>query len=125
MSNPPFNPGIWSSEIERVYRKQSFLGSAAGSKPLEPNDVWAPTGETFEDPVAWGKLLGVRIMKPGSIGPMGEQLVLLHPKSYPYSIPLCSPTEVTRAVKSFATLCDALPEKDDTGAAQGGVRVGP
>lgn len=125
MSNSPFHPGIWSSEIERVYRKQSFLGGAAGSTPLDARDVWQPTGETYEDPVAWSKLLGVRVMKPAKSTAMKDQFVLLHPKSYPFAIDQCSPRELTHAIKSFATLCDGFQPEDAPGAAEGGGSVDP
>jgi hypothetical protein len=69
---------------------------------LEPRDTWAPSGETFEEAVAWARLLNITVTKPRQ-GAMAENFVLTAPGAIPRMIPICSPTELIDVLRRLAS----------------------
>lgn len=102
----PFDPAVWSSEIKNAFGYSSrFL-----RKMLDPNSIWAPTGEDYEEPVAWAKLLGVTVFTSYELS--GPTIFLNKPGCVTKTLSACSPADLSAAIRDYAQNAKA-PQVDD------------
>lgn len=80
-------------------------------KMLDPQSVWAPTGETYEETVAWAKLLGVTVFVSYEKAP-GPTVFLNKPGCITTSLSACSPADLNAAIRDYAQNAKA-PQVDD------------
>lgn len=100
-----FNPDIWSEATLKAFRDSMKMVR----RVLEPRDVWAPTGETFEEAVAWARLCGVAIYTSD----VPTRVLFLHkPGCITTELDLCSPTELIDAIRDYAQKAKS-PQADD------------
>jgi hypothetical protein len=114
-----FIPDLWSTKILDAFSDSSAFAPNA----LDPRTIWNnPRGgeETYEEAVAWARLLGVSVTKntrvkgaemfvlstPGDSGP-GHIHVRSMTSAYistnvPAMIPICSPAVLIQAIKEYA-----------------------
>lgn len=110
MSKPkPFLPEIWSSEIAQRLSDELIMDKVLRPNLLNPRDVWQPTGETFEEAVAWARLLGVTVTRSRPGQTPGDAFMLTMPPSATGKtsitsvLGVCSPEELIDAIKRHAS----------------------
>lgn len=98
--NSILDPSLWSQELVRQYRQR---GTAVMHAELDPKDFW--NGEDpgdYSEPVAWGKVMGVRVAKAVRFGT--EEFFILFTPSVPHrTVPLCSPRALLEQMKRYAS----------------------
>lgn len=95
-------PDLWSKTFLSKMKDRSRFEDLITPHHLEPRDTWAPSGETFEEAVAWARLLSIQVTKPRE-GAMSENFVLTMPGAVPRMVPLCSPPELIDVLRSLAS----------------------
>jgi hypothetical protein len=91
-----FNAELWSREIMQTFQRSA-------PTELDPRSVWAPTGETYAEALAWARLAGVSVTQPGTMSPLRDSFALSRPGRVPKLLPLCSPGDLIDEIRKFAT----------------------
>ena len=100
MSGSNFIPELWSSHMVDTLRYQSrFLDPA-----LDGNDLWTPTGERYDEAVAWAALLEVQVAKPrfGRAEGISGTFRISKPGRTAAVVPICAPGVLVKHLKAYA-----------------------
>jgi hypothetical protein len=106
-----FIPELWASEVSKVFQRK--MDSSLMGAPLNSNDVWAPTGETYAEAVAWARLTNTRVSRPGKDSIHHNRFVLTG-HDVPRMFPICSPGELIGEIRKYATPGDYPPASPET-----------
>lgn len=79
-------------------------GSPLGDRALSAKDTWGPDNTTYEEAIAWQRLLGLNISITLNIGLSGKNVFWISRRGMvPWMIDACSPDELIVALKNYAT----------------------
>lgn len=99
-------PDLYSKEITNYFKDSvKWIRDV-----LDPNNVWAPTGENYEEPAAWAKLLGVRVYTSHELN--GPTFFLNKPGFPTKTLSVCSPSDLVTHIRDYAQNAKA-PQVDD------------
>lgn len=117
-------PDIWAKTFLSKMKDRSRFEDLLHPTHLEPRDTWAPSGETFEEAVAWARLLNITVTKPRK-GALDENFVLTLAGRPPTMIPMCSPPELIDVLRKLASSASNTFIHDaPTDTTQQGIRDG-
>jgi hypothetical protein len=104
-SQSPFIPEIWTVTVLDAFKtSMKYI-----RRMLHPQDTWAPTGEPYEEAIAWAKLLDVTIYTSD----LPVKTLFLHkPGCLTEDIELCSPQDLIAALHRYVQNAKA-PQVDD------------
>lgn len=100
MSDQPFIPDIWSNHVLESFKySMNFLDPA-----LDKTDVWDPTGERYDEALAWAALLEVQVAKPrlGRTEGLSGTFRISKPGRIAAVVPICGPAVLIKHIKAYA-----------------------
>lgn len=102
-------PEIWSDHIIDAFKNaMRYI-----KRVLDPNDVWAPTGENYQEAIAWARLCGVTIYTSDIPSTNhGKSLFLHKPGCITTELELCPPNVLINAIRDYVSNAKA-PQVDD------------